>query len=237
LLRLLTAGWSPNAPQDARVRILSCALEQGFREALAQWLAEEEPDPLALVGLIYLLAVQHPEIAIDAIGHLTPNPARDDLCRRLICYGWIPAPEASRALKLIEDLSIRLEAELHLGARNPGSSAAAETWVRQLARLAAEKNVDSSDPKNEILVRHLWSVASGSSNEALAHATRAALASGDTFHAWATFHLWLHSLLSPLPAEKSPDRLRLAEDLLASLPGSLRLPAESPEPGRPVSER
>ncbi|HSK79199.1 MAG TPA: hypothetical protein VLQ45_22285, partial [Thermoanaerobaculia bacterium] len=175
------------APTEERVRALETFAGTDVPQRMAQALA-------------FLLLREGTEKVLAWIDRCPSGSQRDDLCRRLVVQGWVTGPAAGDLLRRIVDSDLARETSVWIGDTSHGAG----DWLPAFATLAAENEVDPSDPVWTPLLRDLWTSEPSTRRQILAEAVCAALSLEAPQTAERALRLWLHAHLSPRDHRRQP---------------------------------
>ncbi|HSK78976.1 MAG TPA: hypothetical protein VLQ45_21160, partial [Thermoanaerobaculia bacterium] len=201
-----------------------CAADPALRIEAAKVFAQGQNElaPGAPFHALALLVSQAaPETSVALVLRTLPDSLRDEACRRLIRYGWLPPLQARELLAVITQSVPALEAGLFL-------EEGADPWLRSLARLAASHGFEPSAPESSPILERLWRIAPPLSRPCLADAVVTALRSGPE-EAERAIRLWLHAHLPPRLGAGKAERQKESEEAAGALREALTLAAPAAE--------
>lgn len=218
------------SPSPAGFVAQVCAFDQTRRIEAAEHFARG-PDEIIQGPPFHALAllVGHaaPETAVALVRRTPQDDQRDDACRRMIRYQWVPPAQARELLAMISHPAHALEAALFL-------EEAPEPWLQNLARITVSRGFDPSTPDSTPILDKLWQIDSRLSRPCLAGAVAAALQT-DPDKGEQAIRLWLHAHLPPRLGAARAEGLQQSTEVAGVLHQALALATpDTPQP-RPSS--
>jgi len=199
-----------------------CLLERTARlPRIDALLADVTVPPALLHACLYLLATPAPDRIQEIVRRLPQDQDRDARLLRLIRHGWLKPDLCTALLGEFVDADLALEARLWL----PGDS---KVWIKDLADLAAHRDLNPSDPSLGPLLLQLWKEDSGESRSPLASTVIDALRGGGRPRGESALRLWLHADLAPTMGRGQTDKTERITALEKALDRALTLAGAGP---------
>ncbi len=206
--------------QDPILDLCFASVTERLRRA-EELLEAPQPNQDLLHALIYLLAVDAPDLIPHLVSRVQPHEDRDRLILNFIKNKWQPLVAAT----LVESIS---PTHYHHGKvwLNVDKGSREDQWVDSIRQMISRAELDADDPRSFELRRRLWSL-NQRCLPMFAKATVAALAAGGREGGEHGLRLFINCLIAPGFGRDGSDRqrskiggLRLASRRALSLAGT-----------------